>query len=286
MRNLVALAALFASSACLTAPPATPSAARRTGEVAWSSNFYKNHWIEEWDSPRQGQFGLDNVTHMDSDGGPFDRYLRVLYTKGAASPSAARKAGVKEGGAQFLGKLQGDRSRRFMRFYLRFPPNFEFVKGGKLPGFYGGTQISGGNIPDGTNGFSTRLMWRTNGMGEVYAYTPTSTKFGTSLGRGAWTFERGKWQCIEQELSLNTPGQLDGQVRVWVDDKLVYENTQMLFRTTMALTIEGVFFSTFFGGGDPTWAPSTDTYADFASFAADDKRIGCLPSVLTSGEKQ
>jgi hypothetical protein len=74
---------------------------------------------------------------------------------------------------------------------------------------------------------------------------------------------------------LNTPGQLDGAVRVWVDGQLKLENERLLFRTTNRLKIEGVFFSTFFGGGDPTWAPPHDTHADFAAFAAGPRRIGC-----------
>ncbi|WP_181449171.1 polysaccharide lyase [Nonomuraea aridisoli] len=45
--------------------------------------------------------------------------------------------------------------------------------------------MNGGRIPDGTNGLSTRFMWRANGAGEVYAYLPTSREHGTSLGRGA-----------------------------------------------------------------------------------------------------
>lgn len=93
-----------------------------------------------------------------------------------------------------------------LRYYVRFSEGFDFVKGGKLPGLFGGA------IPDGTNGFSVRYMWRTNGDGEAYAHLPTSDLYGTENGRG-------------------------------------------------------IFFSTFFGGGDPTWATPRDVHADFAAFA-------------------
>jgi hypothetical protein len=170
---------------------------------------------------------------------------------------------------------RGPVDHAFLRYYLRFPKDFDFVKGGKLPGFYGGTEVSGGRTPDGTNGFSTRFMWRTDGQGEVYTYMPSSPKFGTSLGRGSWKFSRDKWQCIEQELVLNTPGRSDGVVRVWLDGQPVYANEGLALRTVASLRIEGVFFSTFFGGGDESWAPPADTYADFAAFATGPKRIGC-----------
>ena len=200
----------------------------------------------------------------------------MRYYKGGASPSASRRVGVKEGGAQLLGQLPGGPTDRlFLRYFVRFPSDFDFVKGGKLPGFYGGTNISGGNIPNGTDGFSTRFMWRSEGQGEVYVYMPSSTKFGTSLGRGTFRFAPGKWHCVEQELRLNTPGQADGQVRVWLDSEAVFEQQQLFLRSVPDLRIEGVFFSTFFGGGDPSWAPPRDTHADFAAFATSGSRLGC-----------
>jgi hypothetical protein len=258
---------------CLTTPEAR--APRANEASTWKGEFSRADWMSEFAPKRSGKFGLDNLS-IESESGPFQRFLRAKYYKGGASPSASRRVGVKEGGGQFLGSLEnGPVDHLFLRYYVRFPNDFDFVKGGKLPGLYGGTEISGGRIPDGTNGFSTRFMWRTGGQGEVYAYMPSSPKFGTSLGRGSWTFARGRWQCIEQELLLNTPGQLNGVVRAWLDGEPVYSNERLLIRTSPSLQIEGVFFSTFFGGGDESWAPPSDTYADFASFATGPKRVGC-----------
>jgi hypothetical protein len=49
----------------------------------------------------------------------------------------------------------------------------------------------------------------------------------------------------------------------------------MRYRTVADLRIDGIFFSTFYGGADPSWAPSTDQHADFAGFAVSDQPIGC-----------
>lgn len=52
---------------------------------------------------------------------------------------------------------------------IAFDADFDFVKGGKLPGIRGGPNplgCSGGNQPNGTDCFSTRVMWRKNGAGE------------------------------------------------------------------------------------------------------------------------
>jgi hypothetical protein len=262
--------------ACLATPEPQSASSQGPAASAWSSNFERINWVSEWTPKQKGSFGLDNTTVEDDPQSPGGRFLRVRYYKGGASPSASRRVGVKEGGAQLLGQLPGGATdRAFLRYFVRFPSDFDFVKGGKLPGFYGGTNISGGHIPNGTDGFSTRFMWRTEGQGEVYVYMPSSTKFGTSLGRGSFRFTPGKWHCVEQELSLNTPGQADGQVRVWLDSEAVFEQQQLFFRSVPDLRIEGVFFSTFFGGGDPSWAPPRDTHADFAAFATSGSRLGC-----------
>jgi len=268
------LFALFCAAGCLSTPePKAPA----LGVVSrWSTSFERVDWMSEWAPQKTGAFGKDNTSVESDPQSPGGRFLRVRYYKGGASPSASRRDGIREGGAQVLGTFEsGPVEHAFLRYFVRFPEAFNFVKGGKLPGFYGGSQISGGHIPDGTNGFSTRFMWRSDGQGEVYAYLPSSTRFGTSLGRGSWSFARGKWQCIEQELALNTPGQPNGFVHVWLDGQPVFQDEQLLFRTAGSLRVEGVFFSTFFGGGDASFAPPADTYADFAAFAVGPTRVGC-----------
>ena len=271
----VGLALSLSSVACLST--VEPKSATAGGSsTPWSTTFERVNWSSEWLPKDKGSFGLDNTSVEEDPQSPGGRFLRVRYYQGGASPSASRRVGVKEGGAQLMGQLpSGPTERLYLRYFLRFPADFEFVKGGKLPGFYGGQNISGGHIPDGTDGFSTRFMWRTAGQGEVYVYMPSSTRFGTSLGRGSFQFEPGKWHCIEQQLSLNTPGQADGKVKVWLDSQPVFEQGALLFRTVPELRIEGVFFSTFFGGGDESWAPPRDTHADFAAFATASARVGC-----------
>jgi hypothetical protein len=248
----------------------------RSGGTSWRSDFSENDWLGTWNPQSKHKFALENASVQEELGGKFAKFLRVVYPKGSSSPQASRKEGIAVGGAQFAGVLRDPADHLFLRYYVRFPSGFQFVKGGKLPGFYGGDEFSGGRIPDGTNGFSTRFMWRADGQGEVYVYMPSSDKYGTSLGRGSFSFGTGSWQCLEQELTLNTPGKADGRVRAFLDGKPVFEQGALLFRTVPELTIEGVLFSTFFGGADSTWATPVDTHVDFADFATGPARVGCL----------
>ncbi|KAF8496747.1 hypothetical protein F5888DRAFT_362930 [Russula emetica] len=57
-----------------------------------------------------------------------------------------------------------------LEYKVFFLGNFDWVKGGKLPGLYGGhtTRCSSGN--PALDFLSTRLMWRAGGVSELYLY--------------------------------------------------------------------------------------------------------------------
>lgn len=269
----ISLAGCSVSSLVPTiAPPTFPgkpiAIAADQQSPLWADNFQRVDWRSRWQVREKEDWGWQNVTVVADPTRKFPKVLRVHYPAGSASPSVAKHAGVPVGGAQFyadLGLPPGDTLH--LSYALRFSEGFDFVKGGKLPGLFGGTETSGGNIPDGTNGFSTRFMWRSRGKGEVYAYLPTSKKYGTSIGRGRWQFTPGVWHRLEQQVNLNQPGKKDGRVQVWLDGKKVLDKGNLTFRTTETLKIEGIFFSTFFGGGDRSWATPKAVYVDFADFA-------------------
>ena len=68
-------------------------------------------------------------------------------------------------------------------------------------------------------------------------------------------------------VELNDPDQANGRIRVWVDGTRLLDAQRLTFRTTSMLGIEGLLFSTFHGGSDPTWAPEHDVYAEFGDFS-------------------
>jgi hypothetical protein len=96
-----------------------------------------------------------------SAGGPV---LQVTYQADSYSHNT--------GGAQ-LYSLWNSSSSPFqsmlLSYEMAFDSGFDWVKGGKLPGLRGGPAIydcDGGSQPNGTDCFSTRMMWRTDGQGE------------------------------------------------------------------------------------------------------------------------
>ena len=248
----------------------------RTAEIRWADSFGATTWTQAWQVLADKDWGWANLARVEAPGDRFETFLRATYPSNSCSPTSTTDYGTPAGGGQFLAVAGLPPTNALhLRYYVRFSEGFDFVKGGKLPGLFGGTDhFSGGAIPDGTNGFSTRYMWRTNGDGEAYAYLPTSDLYGTEIGRGRWRFQPGQWHCLEQRVALNTPGSDDGRLTVWVDGRMLVDERALRYRTTDALQIRGIFFSTFFGGGDPTWATPRDAHADFAAFVLSSAYVG------------
>jgi hypothetical protein len=153
-----------------------------------------------------------------------------------------------------------------------------------MPGLYGGTGNTGTDFPNGTDGFTTRFMWRTSGAGEAYPFLPTSAPSdGTELGKGNWHFAGdGQWHTISQQCTLNTIGASNGVIQTWYDGSLVLTATGLFFRSTNSLHVDGVIFQTFFGGGDTSWATPVTTYADFANFSVADPNQTTPPTLAIS----
>jgi hypothetical protein len=248
-----------------TAGSSTRSAA--AGLASWFGSAFRLH--------SGGSFGVDRTVQVPAGGVAPAPVLSVLYPAGSASNRAAATDDAALGGAQlYLDLARGPVDALHLRYCVRFPVGFDFVKGGKLPGLFGGWVTSGQHIPNGRDGWSTRYMWRAGGAGEVYAYLPTSITHGTSLGRGSWRFTPGRWDCLEQAVVLNHPGRADGSITVWLDGRRVFVGHDVRFRDVASLRVDGLFFSTFFGGGDSTWASPVDQSAQFAAFAVSSRYIG------------
>jgi len=192
--------------------------------------------------------------------------LRVRYPEGSINFGSADD-GAPLGGAAFYVPFTAGRTV-CLHYEVRFPTDFEFAKGGKLPGLYAGKAPSGGDKVTGRNGWSLRLMWREDGEGELYEYVYNKKgKYGLSVGRGTFSFPRDRWVGIDLEVVVNDPDQRNGKARLWIDGRPVIQQDDIVFVTKQGDAEEkGLMFSTFFGGNDKSWASPKDQHVDFANF--------------------
>ena len=125
-------------------------------------------------------------------------WLRVNYAVGGIGPE--------QGGTGWRWPI-GKHEAAELSYTLRFSEDFDFVKGGKLPGLCGGPEnVSGGRPADGANGFSARLMWRKEGRGEAYIYHKNQPeKYGHSFPFPEdFRFPTGKPFQVRLAVTMNT----------------------------------------------------------------------------------
>lgn len=202
------------------------------------------------------------VTVFEGPGVREGRSMQVQYPRGGVGPGP--------GGAQWMMSLGTRFDELYCAYDVRFATDFNFVRGGKLPGLVGGRANTGGNKPNGTDGWSARMMWRSRGDVVQYVYHPDQpTEFGEdfpwNLG-GQRAFRPGNWHRVEHRIVMNRPGQRDGIVQGWFDGALALDRRDVRFRHVDTFAIDAFYYSTFFGGSDPSWAPSKDERVDFDQF--------------------
>ena len=183
----------------------------------------------------------------------------------------------------------------YLEYKVKFDANFFWATGGKLPGLGGSTQgvdsestgrgaiPSGGSYDENGTGFSARLMWRRNRAQTDKPYFILYSYFAKKANGSArkdgeagdairlYTgLEDDTWYTVRQYLKLNTPGQDDGTVIMWIDGEEVYRNTKHNMRKTGKgnLKINALIMNTYRGGSrtDPVWHSPRDEYAFFDDF--------------------
>ena len=204
--------------------------------------------------------------------------LRVLYPEGGDGPRG--------GGAQWIAEFDGV-EEAYLEYKVKFAPGFDFVRGGKLPGLAGGSAPSGSAPADGVRGWSGRLMWRqrfTGEPGQPEQRTSSMISYAKHLHSGFdqdgrqedeefWVEADGSettvvpdvWYSLRQRVVMNTPGQRDGILQLWIDGRLVLSQDNLQYRDVPDLKIDRMFFSTFFGGGF-IWRSSKDEFVFFDDF--------------------
>jgi hypothetical protein len=225
--------------------------------------------------------------------------MKVSYPAGSWSPGSEKPGGVlfytyptKTDPFEKTYPLSTEGAT--LEYEVYFPSDFEWVKGGKLPGFMGGASngigCGGGNR--NFDCFSYRIMWRRDGYGEAYIYSPfpsmdpsfcidlpacdtkqtsvachhCSGETGWSIGRASFQFQAGQWNAMKLQMKLNTPGVADGLLRLTVNDVTVVDKSNMVWRTDSSVNIEGINIASWYGGSSSTWAPSRDQYTLLRNF--------------------
>ncbi len=195
-----------------------------------------------------------------------NRFLRIDYPQEGVGP--------REGGAQwkvdFKKAFGTTYNELYISYKLRFVDGFNPVKGGKLPGMFGGEANTGGRPSNGYDGWTARMLWRSEAAAIFYVYhADMQGTFGDKFYWGeveTQLFPNGEWVQVEHRIVMNTPGNKDGILQGWYNGRLALNKHDMRYRHINDFAIDGFYFSTFFGGSSNSWAPIRDETIDFDDF--------------------
>ncbi|KAF5384223.1 hypothetical protein D9615_003453 [Tricholomella constricta] len=249
-----------------------------------------------WPQSNEANGGNFGVT-----GGFNQRFLKTIegqptlvgnYPKGSYAGSKATKENQSPPGiAGFIFSASGgpdvdieSAKEVKLTYQVKFPADFEWALGGKMPGLYGGNnaqtagQCSGGRHSDEC--WSARLMWRDNGKGELYAYLPTANqklpickgkcdvKYGASIGTGKWTYAPGQWTTITERVKLNDVEKMNGEIEILINGQSQVKVDGLQLRGDSNGRIRGIMMHTFFGGSSsPNFQSPKNQEAYFRDFA-------------------
>ncbi|WPT11952.1 hypothetical protein PSENEW3n2_00005451 [Picochlorum sp. SENEW3] len=233
------------------------------------------------------EYILDPTT--DGDKQPV---IRIWYPKGSWSPGSERPGGT----LMFVYPYKSSPNDQnnpvsatsaALEYEVYIPSDFDFVKGGKLMGMSGGRGggrgCGGGADPAWC--FNSRIMWRRDGWGEAYLYVPEGMQHpefcnkyqrcsgtgikpcnfcnldkGVSFARGGFVFQKGEWNKIYMNMTLNTPNVTNGILEIRHNGRRAIYFDKLNWRQTDEAKIEAVEFSTWFGGSNSGWGPPKDTH--------------------------
>jgi hypothetical protein len=270
----VALSSEMNSALRLAAPLLLLTAATWTAAADLQINFKGPtglYSIEQWEKDWPGcgwQDGVaeGNLSLVERAG---THYLRVDYQPGEIGPE--------ENGCGWRYPV-GTRQTAELIYAVRFSPDFDWVKGGKLPGLCGGPEnVSGGRPADGTNGFSARLMWRTDGRGEAYLYHVNQPgRYGDRVPfPDDFRFPSDTPVRVRMRVTMNEPGKKNGALSVWIrigdetsaTEREVVRRNDLEWRSVPTFGVDSIDFETFHGGSNKSWAPKKDSWAEFGAIS-------------------
>lgn len=222
---------------------------------------FKGFWRGNWHIEHDNAFGWDNAFVVNDL--MHGRVLQVMH-KGATS--CAKITPLNPGGLQFFNAFKDKYEHLILAYSVNFEEGFRFCRGGRLPGLYGGDIISEDQVPNGTNGFLSKIGWTSNGFGElILNLPPVNGQNRWYYTGGGWRFTPGKWHTIQQEIYLNKDSK-DGYAKITFDDKKVIFMPDLCFRNSDDVKIKGIAFTNYYGENDPLATCPADTWMEFSCF--------------------
>jgi hypothetical protein len=167
--------------------------------------------------------------------------LQINMPKTVATESApAAASGL---GFSWLPSGLSQASSACLSYKIWLPADFDFAKGGVLPGLFGEdpANVAANSATEAKPGFATRLRWAAEGRIEARVATADLPNGGTfRIQTETFEIPRGRWVQFDQEVILNEPNSKNGVMRLWIDGALKFESESVGWRSSTAGSFQGV----------------------------------------------
>lgn len=297
---------------CLVNIPAVATSAATSSDpmgregVLFTANFETNGsnrdaWTAEFGSMVQEPNVEPDIGPSGRDGKPKGA-IKIHFRKGTFG---ANHALLMSRYFKALGIAQFSYEELYLRYYIRFNDDMAAKTGGKLPGLASAGKLNaeGCVTLTGADAWSARFMWGGASATDTFhlqAYpyvlnkaelsqpfrSPEQVKCGgfvpiktkPDLNAPWYDFKRGMWYAIEERVKLNEPGKKDGILQIWVNDALVLDRDDVIYRTidNSDTKIGRLAFESFLGGSTSDWAAPQDESMDIAALVISTHHIGLI----------
>jgi hypothetical protein len=161
-------------------------------------------------------------------------------------------------------------------FWVRVRAGWMPGLGGKLAGLGGGS-VTSGCAPIRADGWSARYMWGSGSTFLSYLYhqdRQSACGDGTAITAGQLS---PQWTRLTQQVRVNTPGQANGVITIWVNGQVSATRTNLRFRGNVPAStarVDRVILQPFRGGSEAAWAVARETSLEFSPVYV----LDCVPT--------
>lgn len=218
----------------------------------------------------------NNVEVAGESSGEFASFLRVRLPKGSGTEYHWENYNKPLGG--YIGYVPSKTTPSkefFFRYYVRFDKDFDFHKGGQLPGIVAGLEELGKDAPfDELT--SINLFWERGGklsLSGTFSIDDTSGRQGYLAGGDSLKAD-GLWHPVDFRVQLNShPSKYNGIMEMWYDGVLMANTERVQFRMREGTSWDGMTLAASMGTMDLTSVSPKDQYIDLAGFEFSDEEI-------------
>lgn len=200
---------------------------RSRGELLTSADLQARFGGADWGL-------LENARIIETRNGPAKQAIEVRFMRTNTNvPAAESKMGM---GFTWTPRNAGKAAAACLTYSVFMSKDFDFAKGGRLPGFVAATPDQDATAAP----VSSRVAWRDSGALELRVQMADWPEPRRLTGDKTYTLPRGQWVSLEQEIVLNSPGAKDGLLRVWADGTMILEKKNLALREKPDTQVSGV----------------------------------------------